>query len=133
MNESSFILYVDRAEVRAGKLDELKRAVADLVDLVQANEPQLGAYNVYFGADGRTMTVVHAHTDSASLQRHMDVAGPAFSGFVDLVRLLTIDVFGSPSDDVMQRIRDKAALLGSATVTVHESFAGFTRSRGLPA
>ena len=67
------------------------------------------------------------HTDSASLQRHLDVAGPAFAGFVHLVRLRTIDVYGAPSDEVMKRIRDKAALLGSATVTVHESSAGFTR------
>ena len=121
------ILYVDHAEVRAGKLDELKLAMGELVELVEANEPQLGGYEVYFSEDGTRMTVVHSHVDSASLERHMRVAGPAFARFVDLVRLLTIDVYGTTSEALMEQIRDKAALLGSATVTVHRRHAGFTR------
>ena len=124
------ILYIDRAEVRAGKLPELERAMAGLAELVEAREPQLGAYNVYFTEDGTTMTVIHAHVDSASLERHMEVAGPAFAKFVDLVRLLTIDIYGEPSDRLMEQIRAKAALLGSATVTVHEHGVGFTRAGG---
>jgi len=121
------IIYIDRSEVRDGKLDELKRAMRELAALVEANEPRLGAYRVYFTEDGTQMTVIHMHADSASLELHMKVAGPAFPRFVDLVRLLTIDVYGRPSADLMQAIRDKAALLGSATVTLHELGAGFAR------
>jgi quinol monooxygenase YgiN len=121
------IVYIDRSEVRDGKLDELKRAMRELAALVEANEPQLGAYRVYFTEDGTRMTVIHMHADSASLELHMKVAGPAFPRFVDLVRLLTIDVYGRPPEDLMQAIRDKAALLGSATVTLHELGAGFAR------
>jgi quinol monooxygenase YgiN len=121
------IIYIDRSEVRDGKLDELKRAMRELAVLVEANEPRLGAYRVYFTEDGTQMTVIHMHADSASLELHMKVAGPAFPRFVDLVRLLTIDVYGRPSADLMQAIRDKAALLGSATVTLHELGAGFAR------
>jgi hypothetical protein len=121
------IIYIDRSEVRDGKLEELKRAMRELAVLVEANEPRLGAYRVYFTEDGTQMTVIHMHADSASLELHMKVAGPAFPRFVDLVRLLTIDVYGRPSADLMQAIRDKAALLGSATVTLHELGAGFAR------
>ena len=121
------IIYIDRSEVRDGKLDELKRAMRELAALVEANEPRLGAYRVYFTKDGTRMTVIHTHADSASLELHMKVAGPAFPRFVDLVRLLTIDVYGGPSAVLMQAIRDKAALLGSATVTLHELGAGFAR------
>ena len=121
------IVYIDRAEVHPGKLDELKRAVGELADLVEAKEPQLGGYSVYFTEDGTEMTVIHTHADSASLDLHFKVASPAFSKFVQLVRLLTIDVYGTPSDALLQQIRAKAALLGSATVTVHDFHAGFTR------
>ena len=121
------IVYVDRSEVRPGKLDELKRAMRELAALVEANEPRLGAYRVYFTEDGTHMTVIHTHADSASLELHMKVAGPAFPRFVDLVRLRSIDVYGRPSPALMRAIRDKAALLGSATVTQHELGAGFVR------
>ena len=35
----------------------------------------------------------------------MKVAGPAFPKFTQIVRLLTIDVYGNLSDDLLERIR----------------------------
>jgi len=65
---SDAIVYVDTSDVHEGALRELKAAIKELVDFVEANEPQLIAYNVYFSDDGTRMTVVHVHPDSASLE-----------------------------------------------------------------
>jgi hypothetical protein len=46
------IVYVDTSEVRPGRLEGLKAAMNDLARFVQANEPHLLAYNVYFTGDG---------------------------------------------------------------------------------
>ena len=61
------IVYLDASEVRPGRLEELKAAMNDLAQFVQANEPQLLAYNVYFNDDGTRMSVLHINPDSASL------------------------------------------------------------------
>ena len=45
------IVYIDISEVREGALDELKAGLKDLVDFIEANEPRLVAYNIYFSAD----------------------------------------------------------------------------------
>jgi len=127
MSESKPIVYIDRSEIREGKLEELKTAMKELVELVEANEPRLIAYNVYFTEDGTRMTVVHVHLDSASLEFHMKVAAPAFPKFVEFVKLLTIDVYGKPSDDLLEQMRKKAQMLGNGTVVVHELHAGFAR------
>ena len=121
------IVYIDRSEVRPGKLDELKRGIAELAEFVEAEEPELASYLVYFTEGGTEMTVIHTHGDSATLEHHFRVAGPAFAGFADLVRMRTIDVYGTPTSALLDDIRHKAVLLGSATVTVHEFHAGFTR------
>ena len=121
------IIYIDHSEVREGKLEELKTAMKELVELVEANEPRLIAYNVYFTEDGTRMTVVHVHLNSASLEFHMKVAGPAFPKFAKFIRLLTIDVYGKPSDNLLEQIRKKAKMLGTGTVVVHEFHAGFAR------
>jgi hypothetical protein len=71
------IVYVDTSEVRPGRLEELKAAMNDLAQFVQANEPQLLAYNVYFSDDGTRMSVLHINPNSASLERHMKIAGPS--------------------------------------------------------
>ncbi|RWM87061.1 MAG: hypothetical protein EOR84_30065 [Mesorhizobium sp.] len=124
---SELIVYIDTSEIRAGKLDELKTAMKELVKFVEANEPRLIAYNVYLEEDGTRMTVVHLHPDSASLEFHMKVAGPAFPKFVQFIKLLTIDVYGKLSDNLLEQMRQKAQLLGNGTVLVHELHAGFAR------
>jgi quinol monooxygenase YgiN len=121
------LVYVDTSEVRDGALEELRGAIDELVEFVEANEPQLIAYSVYLSDDGRQMTVVHVHTDSASLEYHMEVAGPAFRRFADadLITLSSIRVYGEPSEKAVSQLHEKARLLGCSDVTVHALHAGF--------
>jgi hypothetical protein len=58
------------------------------------------------------MTVIHTHVDSASLEYRMDVAGPAFGRFADLVTLSSICIYGEPSEKALRQLHDKARLLG---------------------
>lgn len=118
------IVYVDRSEILEGRLGELERAIADLTRHVAGNEPRLLAYDAYFSEDRSSMTVIHVHPDSASLELHMQVVSPMLPAFRSLIRLRMIDVYGIPGNEVLEQLRRKAALLGAATVTVHEHRAG---------
>jgi len=121
------VIYVDRSEVRAGRLEELRTAIAELADFVAANEPQIVSYAAFIDPDGRHMTVTHIHRDAASLDTHLAVAGPRFARFAELVRLLRVDLYGAPSESAIAGLRQKAELLGGATVEVHPLEAGFIR------
>lgn len=60
----------------------------------------------------------------------MKVAGPLFprfAEFVEFIKLLTIDVYGKPSDELVEQMRQKARMLGNGMVRVHELHAGFVR------
>ena len=124
---SDAILYLDTSDVREGALEELKSAMERLVEFVRANEPQLIAYNVYFTEDGMQMTVVSVHPDAASLEYHMEVAGPLFREFVELVTLSSLHIYGRPSEKALQQAHEKSRLLGGAPVRVEPLHAGFTR------
>lgn len=121
------IIYVDRSEVREGRLADLKTAIAGLARLVETREPQILAYDAYLSEDGTEMSVVHVHRDAASLARHMRVVGPELPPFADLVRLRTIDIYGTPGADSLAALREKARLLGAEAVRVHARHAGFAR------
>ena len=125
------LVYVDTSEVREGALEELRGGIRELVEFVDANEPQLIAYNIYLGDDGSQMTVVHIHVDSASLEYHLDVAGPVFRGLADLITLSSIRIYGEPSEKALRQLHDKAASLGDGDVSVHRLHAGFSRFEGL--
>jgi hypothetical protein len=121
------LVYVDTSEVREGALEELKGAIHELAEFIEANEPQLIAYNVYISDDGSEITVMHVHADSASLDYHMDVAGPRFEGFAKLVTLSSIHIYGEPSGRALRQLHEKAQLLGSGDVIVQDLHAGFSR------
>jgi quinol monooxygenase YgiN len=121
------LVYIDTSEVREGAIDELRDAIDELVAFIKANEPKILAYQVYLSEDGRRMTVVHLHADPASLDYHMEVAGPAFRRFADLLTLSSIRVYGEPSDKAVRQLHEKAQMLGCDDVTVQSAHAGLSR------
>ena len=121
------LVYVDTSDVREGALEELKSAIGDLAHFVESYEPQIVSYAVYFSKDGSQMTVVHVHADSASLDFHMNVAGPRFGRFADLLTLSSIRIFGEPSAKAVKQLEDKVRLLGSGEVTIHPLHTGSGR------
>jgi hypothetical protein len=121
------LLYVDTSHVREGAVEELKGAISELAAFVDANEPQLLAYSVYLSEDERHMTVVQVHANPQSLDYHLEVAGPAFARFQDLLTLSSIRVYGEPSERARERLLEKARLLGCNDVSVHSPHAGFGR------
>jgi hypothetical protein len=123
------LVYVDCSEVREGALEQLKDAIRALAEFIEENEPRLLSYTASFSEDGRRMTVVHVHADSASLDYHMEVAGPRFGRFADLLTLSSIHIYGEASDEALGQLRDKLRLLGSGDVIVHRPHAGFNRFR----
>jgi hypothetical protein len=121
------IVAIDTSVILEGKLAELETAIHGLAAFVESNEPRPISYNVYLKEDRTRMTVVQVHPDSASMEFHMNVAGPAFAKFEELVKLSTMDVFGEPSDHLLEQIQQKVGMLGDAMVNVHNLHAGFDR------
>ena len=121
------IIYVDESEIRDGKLEALKTGMIELVEFVKANEPQLIAYNVYFSKDRTRMTVLHVHSELASLEFHLKVVGQMLPRFAEFVRLLAIDIYGKPTDELVEQLKGKAKMLGSGVVRVHDLHTGLAR------
>jgi hypothetical protein len=126
---SDTIVYVDTSDVREGALEELQAGMKELVDFVEANEPRIISYNVYFNEEGTRMTVMHVHPDAASVEYHLEVAGPFFRRFVELVTLTSTHIYGRPSETVLRQADEKVRLLGRGVVHVQALHAGFSRSQ----
>ena len=121
------IVYTDTSAIREGKLDELKVAMKSLAAFVETNVPQLISYGFFLNEDRNQMSVVAVHPDSASIEFHMEVCGAEFRKFAELIELSRIEIYGNVSDSVLQRLQQKARMLGNGTVAVHDLYAGFTR------
>lgn len=121
------IIYVDRSDIREGKLTEVRELMRELASFVEEREPQLITYRFYIDESESTMTVVAIHPDSASMELHMEVGGARFRALGEFIRLRSIDVYGQLDSAAMGLVRRKAEMLGGATVTCHSLEAGFSR------
>ena len=124
---NSHIYYLDFSIIRPGKLSELKNVVKELVEFVDLKEARLISYNIYFNEEGSQMSLLQIHPDSASLEFHLELGGPIFLKFKDLIQLLTIQIYGEPSENLLKQLHRKAQMLGNAKVTIHNLQAGFSR------
>jgi len=121
------IYYVDRSDILEGSLEEVREGMRDLAAFVEEREPQLIAYHCCIDEAESTMSVLAVHPDSDSMELHMTLGGPKFKAFAPLIRLRAIDVYGRPTPAVVERLHQKAEMLGGGTVTLHTLEAGFTR------
>ena len=121
------VVSIDVSRIHQGKLEELKRAMQELVEFVDANETQPFLYGVYFNDDNTEMTVLQVHPDSASMEFHMDIAGSEFKGLSEFLTLLRIDIYGKAGERLLDQMRRKAKLLGNAALAVHGRHAGLAR------
>lgn len=121
-------IFVGTHQVKEGKLEEYRKSVQELVELVEANEPRLIAFNMYVDEAANRMTGVQVHPDAASMEFHMKVIGEHLRTAYDYIeKTESIEIYGEASEALLAGIR-AATPEGTPlrVMPLHE--AGFTRS-----
>ena len=114
--------------IKDGKLEETKKRLQELVDMVETNEPRLIAFTVYLDEQGRQVSIVQVHPDSASMEYHLQVVSHHINGAYDyLERTESEQIYGAPSDTLRQKLR-KFAQPGIPLRFMPIIEAGFTRT-----
>jgi hypothetical protein len=127
------VAYVSTWRIKEGKLEDYRRFYAELVKIVDENEPRLTAFLTFANEDLTEITNVHVFPDSATLDRHMDVLGEkmrllpgdvtAVMRYLEPVR---VEVFGTPGGKAAQM--DKRLVDSGVPFTAKKRFlGGFTR------
>ena len=121
-------IFIATNRLKPGKLAEERKRVPGLVDFIEANEPQLIAFNEYLNEDGTEVAVVQVHPDADSMTFHMEViAQRAAAAYAETVDATTsIQVFGMPSDAVLKMLERQAGA-GVPLVVKSSHLGGFTR------
>ena len=122
-------IFIATNRLRPGALEAERRRAAQLSDFIEANEPRLIAFNEYASDDGSEVAVVQVHPDAESMEFHMGVVREqAERAYAETLEATTsIQVFGMPSDGVLEMLGRQAGTGPSLSVRRHH-LGGFTRS-----
>ena len=121
-------IFLATNRLKPGAYDAERRRVPGLSEFIEAHEPRLLAFNEYVNADRTEVAVVQVHPDAASMELHMDVvAERAARAYAETLDATTrIQVFGTPSDAVVETLRVQAG--AGVPLTLYDGhLGGFTR------
>jgi len=100
---SNPVAYVSTWRIKEGKSEEYRRFYAELVKIVDENEPRLSAFLTFANEDLTEITNVHVFPDGGTLDRHMDVLGEKMrllpgdvSAVMRYLEPVRVEVFGTP-------------------------------------
>jgi quinol monooxygenase YgiN len=117
---SEHVIYVDRFQIREGRLADFKRYAAEMAELVERNEPGALSFTYYLDEDGASGTAVFVFSDAEALDAHLDLAAPRFQEGYELLSATEIELLGHPSDRAIELARSFSAGLKT-------KLAGFNR------
>jgi quinol monooxygenase YgiN len=114
------VIYVDRFQVREGKLDDFRRYVTEMTEFVEKNEPGVLSFNYYLDEDGAGGTAVFVFSDARALDLHLELASSRFQEGYELLSATDIQLLGRPSDRAVELAR-------AFNATLKTKLAGFSR------
>jgi hypothetical protein len=122
-------IFIGTHRLKEGKLQEFEKSFGELVEVVQANEPRIVAFNGYANEDGTEVAVVQVHPDAASMELHMRVVQEHIEhAYEELLEETTsIHVFGELSDAAREMMNHLAGS-GVPLSVKPNPLGGFTRS-----
>jgi hypothetical protein len=121
-------IYIGTYDIKPDRLDVARKRIAELIDFVETNEPQMIAFHCFLDEEGSKFTVVQLHPDSASMEFHMQVNAKHFAtSFEFLDTQFTEQFYGTISDSLAAELAkwDEPGV-EVIRMPVHEG--GFTRT-----
>jgi len=117
---SEQVVYVDRFQLREGKLEDFRRYATEVAAFVQEHEPGVVSFNYYIGQDGERGTALFVFSSAEALDSHLDVVSSRFQEGYEQLRATEIELLGEPSDRAI-------AMAASFNAILKTQIAGFSR------
>jgi quinol monooxygenase YgiN len=86
-------------KIKAGKLEEFKNLVNQLVAVVKEKDTDTHVYDWYLNEATRECTVIEEYTNSAGLMTHMANGAHILPAMMEIIDL-SLEIYGTPSEEV---------------------------------
>ena len=91
--------------ISEGKINEFRKLAAEIIDTVEANEPNTLSYEWFLSNDESKCYVVQLYKDSEAVMAHLGNIGDLMGPFHEVAPLTGLMIFGSPSNELRQALK----------------------------
>lgn len=118
------IVFITSFEVHDGRVADFKDAAVRSMRFLEVSGPQLFA-GTYLDEERGLANGIQVHRDSESILSAWQIADPNIREVMQYVTTTQVEIFGRPSEAVMEGMRRLAG--GATPLVVKPRLAGFTR------
>lgn len=120
-------VYIGTNTIKEGKVEECRKMLNEIAQLVEEHEPRVIAFNFYLDEPSLRAVCVQVHPDAASMDTHMQVISEHLKTAYDVLEETTSEqLYGPGGERLVDECRQWAP---NATFTViPHHLVGFTRS-----
>lgn len=120
-------IYIGTNTIQDGKVEECRKMLQAIADLVEAKEPRVIAFNFYVDEPNRLAVCVQVHPDAASMDNHMRVISEHLETAYDVLEeTVSEQLYGAGGERMVDEFRHWAPHATFTVIPQHE--VGFTRS-----
>lgn len=112
-------IFINTYKFKPGKEEEYRAAFEEVADIVEAQEPKMLYFAEHVSEDGSQATTVQVHSDPDNMEHHMRLVDKHIreaSEYLDWSSM-SIQILGSPSEAVLEQMRELAGAGVSVTVS----------------
>lgn len=121
---SDRIMQLSTFEILPGRLEAFRESIRKAVAFAEARGPQL-LVAVYVDEPGMRAYSCQIQPDSEAILAHWKMSDPYIKGVMDNCNMQRLDMYGEPSDEVIEGIRPLRDQ--GVEVSVTPGFVGFDR------
>lgn len=123
------VVFISHFRVKEGKLDDFRRRSEENTRSLEQEKPATVAFLAYLSDDRTQLSIVHVFPDAASMDAHVEGAEERAAAAYEFIEPAGWDIYGRPSDGVLEMMRRSAASAGVPLVHHPDHLTGFLRMR----
>lgn len=95
--------------IAQGRINDFRKLAAEIIDRVEATEPNTLSYEWFLSNDESKCYVVQLYKDSEAAMTHLRNIADLMGPFHEVAPLTGLMIFGSPSDELRQALEPVGA------------------------
>lgn len=122
---SAPIVFISTFRIKEGELDAFKEHFRGNVPGMEASKPGTAVFYGYLNEADTQLKIVHMFPDAEAMDAHVEGVDERAKKAFEFIEPLRWDVYGSPSDNAMEPIRQAAQMSGAELVVYPSPLAGY--------
>jgi hypothetical protein len=121
------VAFVSHFRVKPGGLEDFRGVARAAMQRLEAEKPQTLVFLGFLDEDRGTVSWLHVFADQGALDVHIEGSDERARTIADLVEPIGWEVYGRPSEQVLETFRGLATSTGAALTIEPEFLGGFIR------